>query len=715
MKRIALAVISLFAVISCSTTKLLPDGTYRLVSNKVTFEGEKLSPAEVTSYIRQQPNKGLVFGWSPALAIYNWSNGSGEGINRFWEAMGSAPVVFDPTQVQSSCDNITAHLATIGYYGSKVRGEIDYKGRLARVRYVVQPGKRYPIDTIIFDVPNSDFGAAFKADSANITIHPGDYLSEKALEAETVRGAAVFRNLGYYGFNKNHYFFEADTLTDRTTLYYRIRGYTRGEDPSFDAPIRKFRIGEVNIMHPEGIRFSESLLRKYNRIRPGAPYNERMINSTYNRLSSLKVFNNVTIETSPADSNTVDVNIHLDGTDQLGFKVNLEGSVNASGLLGFSPQLNFFHKNVFHGGEWLDLGFTGNWQWIPNSSVSSTELGVSASLSIPRLIGYSIGRIRGDNIPRTEFKVSFNYQNRPEYMRLLSTFNFGYSGQMRRNYFYQIYPLRLSVVKLSAISQDFLNTLYSYPYLWDTFEDQIDAGVGFMLYHTTDPAVVPKTSYHSERISLDLSGNVLSLLNPVLPEYAQSFVTMHTIFGLPYKQYIRAELDLARVVRFGWNDIHALAMHLVAGAGFAYGNSVAMPFEKQFYVGGANSMRGWNARTLGPGNQAMNSSFRIPSQTGNFKLEADLEYRFPAFWKLEGALFAEAGNVWEMGTTPITWDSVAADWGVGVRVNLDFILIRLDAGFRIHDPARAEGDRWVQPRDWLHGSSAIHFGVGYPF
>lgn len=715
MKRIALIVLSLFAVISCSTTKLLPRGTYRLVSNKVTFVGEKLPPAEVTQYIRQQPNKGLVFGWSPALSIYNWSNGSGQGINRFWEAMGDEPVMFDPTQVQSSCTNIESHLASIGYYGSEVRGEVDYKGRLARVRYFVRPGKRYPIDSIVYEVPGGEFGEVFSADSANMTVHVGDFLSEKVLEAETVRGAAVFRDRGYYGFNKNHYFFEADTLTDRTTLYYRIRGYTRGEDPSFDAPIVKSRIGEVSILHPEGIPFRERLLRRYIRILPGALYNERMINSTYNRLSSLKVFNNVTIETMPADSNKVDVNIHLSGTEQLGFKANLEASTNASGLLGFSPQLNFFHKNIFHGGEWLDLGFTGNWQWIPNSTVSSTELGVSVSLSIPRLLGYSVGRIRGDNIPRTEFSASFNYQNRPEYLRLLSTFNFGFSGQMRRNYFYQIHPLRVNVVKLSAISPDFLETLISYPYLWDTFEDQIDAGVGFMLYHTTDPAVVPKTSYHSERVSLDLSGNVLSLFDPILPKYDHPAVSMHSIFGLPYKQYVRAELNLGRVVRFGWNDAHALAMHLVSGVGFAYGNSVAMPFEKQFYAGGANSMRGWNARTLGPGNQQMSGAFRIPSQTGNLKLEADLEYRFPAFWKLEGALFAEAGNVWEMGTTPITWDSVAADWGVGVRVNLDFILIRLDAGFRIHDPARAEGDRWVQPRDWLHGSSAIHFGVGYPF
>ena len=717
MKRIALIIISLFAVISCSTTRVLPEGTYRLVSNKVSFEGEKLSPNEVTQYIRQQANKGFIFGWSPGLSIYNWSDGSGKGINKFWEAMGSEPVVFDPTQVESSCSNIADHLASIGYYGSTVRGEVDYKGRLARVRYIVHPGKRYPIDSIVFDVPDGEFGASFRADSANVSVHVGDYLSEKALEAETVRGAAVFRDRGYYGFNKNHYFFEADTLTDRTTLYYRIRGYTRDEDPSFDAPICKYRIGQVSILHPEGIPFREALLRRYNRIRPGATYNERMINSTYNRFSSLKVFNNVTIETMPADSNRVDVNIHLSGTEQLGFKANLEASTNASGLLGFSPQLNFFHKNIFHGGEWLDLGFTGNWQWIPNSKpkVSSTELGVSASLSFPRLLGYSVGRIRGDNIPRTEFKVSFNYQNRPEYIRLLSTFMFGYTGQMGRNYSYQIYPLRINVVKVAGVDPVFMNTVTSYPYLWDTFEDQIDAGVGFMLYHTTDPAVVPKTSYHAERLSLDLSGNVLSLFNKVLPRFESSVASMHTIFGLPYKQYVRGELNLTRVFRFGWNDNQALAMHVVAGAGLAYGNSFAMPFEKQFYVGGANSMRGWNARTLGPGGDPLSTSFRIPSQTGDLKLEADMEYRFPSVWKLEFALFAEAGNVWKMGTTPITWSTLAADWGIGVRVNLDFILIRLDAGFRVHDPARAEGDRWVHPRDWLHGSSAIHFGVGYPF
>ena len=721
MKRILLVITALLLLISCSTTKLLPEGTYRLASNKVSFSGkEKLPAAEVTPYIRQQPNSYILFGWNPFLYIYNWSDGSGRGINGFWEKIGVPPVVFDPALVESSRTNIEGHLETLGYYNSHVNGEVEYTAdRLAKVRYVVTPGHRFRIDSLVFDVPGGTFGEEFRADSANVTVKVGDYLSEKSLEAESVRGASVFRDLGYYDFNKNHYFFEADTLTDRTTLYYRIKGYTRNENASNDAPIRKYRIGNVRITHPEQIRFRESLLRKFNTILPGTYYSEKMVNTTYLRYSALKVFNNVSIEMTPADSSTVDCEIRLGGADMMGFKANMEASTNASGLLGFSPQISFYHKNLFHGGEWLNLGFSGNWQYMPSSGAHSTEFGISSSLSFPRLLGYPMERIRGVNIPRTEISASFNYQNRPEYRRSLATLSYGFTGQMGQRLFYQVYPLQFNLAKLYAISDSFSEMMREYPYLWDTFDDHVDAGVGLMFYYTTDAAVVPKTAYHYERLSLNLSGNVISLFNGVLPVQEGPAHTQHLLFGLPYKQYVRAELNLGRVLRFGWEDDQALAMHLVAGAGWAYGNSTALSFERQFYCGGASSMRGWQARTLGPGYDPLSHFFVIPSQTGNLKLEADLEYRFPLFWKLEGALFAEAGNVWEMAGTRegsgFSLGSVAGDWGLGVRVNLDFILLRLDAGFRVHDPARAAGDRWMGPKGWFTGGSAIHFGVGYPF
>ena len=718
MKRIALLVISLLAVISCSTTKLLPEGAYRLTANKVEFRGkEKISPKEVSMYVRQQPNTSLIFGWSPFLSIYNWSNGSGEGINKFWEKIGTPPVVFDSTLVESSRSNIAGHMEYLGYYHAKVDSEVEYRGKKATVKYIVELGDRIPIDTIVFEVPGGTFAREFSADSANITVHPGDYLAEKNLEAETVRGASVFRNLGYYDFSKNNYFFEADTLTDRTTLYYRIRNYARGSSPT-DDPLAVYRIGKVNISHPSEIPFKESLLREFNTIRPGVPYNERMINTTYSRLSALKLFNNVSIEMSPSDSAVVDCDIRLSGTDVLGFKANMEASTNSSGLLGFSPQLSFYHKNLFHGGEWLNLGFSGNWQMMAGSRAHSSEFGVSASLSFPRLLGYPVNRMRGENVPRTEIRTSFNYQNRPEYRRSLASLSYGYTGQMRRDWFFQVYPLQFNLVKLYAMSDDFSRLLGEYPYLWDTFESHIDAGVGMMLYHTTDASVVPKTAYHYGRFNLDVSGNVVSLFNNVLP--VSDFQGQHLLFGVPYKQYVRAEISLGKVFRFGWNDNNALALHLDAGAGWAYGNSTALPFEKQFYCGGANSMRGWQARTLGPGYEQMSEYFVLPSQTGDLKLEADVEYRFPSFWKLEWAIFAEVGNVWTLNGEGLGKldlpGSLAGDWGIGLRVNLDFILLRLDAGLKVHDPARPAGERWLGPKGWFApGGAALHFGVGYPF
>ena len=234
------------------------------------------------------------------------------------------------------------------------------------------------------------------------------------------------------------------------------------------------------------------------------------------------------------------------------------------------------------------------------------------------------------------------------------------------------------------------------------------------LYHTTDASIVPKSSYGFSRLSFDLSGNLLSLFNRFMP---LDEVSGHRrLLGLPYNQYVRAELELGKVFRYGRNDGQAIAMRLDMGIGHAYGNSTALPFEKQFYAGGASSMRGWQVRTLGPGFSQIDDSFVIPSQTGDIKLEADLEYRFDMFWKLEGAVFAEVGNVWRLDMMRNFFESLAGDWGVGLRVNLDFILLRIDAGFKVHDPARPEGSRWLRPAEWVgRDGYAIHFGVGYPF
>ena len=507
MKRKACIILLVLALSACSTTRLVPEGEYRLASNKIEVSGDgKLGSADLSPYLRQQSNNYLFFGWNPFLNVYNWSNGSGKGINRLWEKIGTPPVVFNPQLVQSTVDNMTTRLEYLGYYDAEVIPEVTTVRRLAKVKYKVETGERLPIDEIVYDIPEGQFAADFFADTASVTVRPGDFLSEQALEAETARGAAHFRDLGYYSFNKNNYFFEADTLSGRNILHYRVRGYTRNEASASDSPINRYRINKVSIWYPADLKFRESLLRKLNLIHPGDLYSESTVNTTYYRLSALNVFNSVNIEMTPVDSSFVDCDIRLGDSNLMGFKINAEVSSNSSGLFGASPQLSFYHKNLFNGGERLNLEFTGNWQFMPGTDVSSSELGVSASLSFPRALGYPLEKVKGRNIPRTELSASYNYQNRPEYRRSIAGFSFGYTGQIGNQVFYQFYPLQLDLVKLYDISGDFAKTLSENPYLWDSFQDQIDAGIGMTLYHTTDASIVPKSSYGFSRLSFDLSG-----------------------------------------------------------------------------------------------------------------------------------------------------------------------------------------------------------------
>jgi outer membrane protein assembly factor BamA len=263
------------------------------------------------------------------------------------------------------------------------------------------------------------------------------------------------------------------------------------------------------------------------------------------------------------------------------------------------------------------------------------------------------------------------------------------------------------------------------PFMYYSYEEHSNLGLGGTLYYTTDASVNPQHSYFYTRFQFSTSGNLLSAFKPWLNTDSEG---RGLVLGNPYAQYVRGELTLGRTWKFGKNDSFGIATRLLAGAGYAYGNSSALPFEQHFYSGGANSLRGWQARNVGPGlaTADVNSMFVIPSQTGDMKLEANIEYRFPVVWKLAGALFIDAGNIWSISNYTENelalfrikdfHKAIAADWGLGVRVDLNFILLRVDMGFVTRDPSRPEGHRWCGPKRWfMDGMKAIHFGVGYPF
>lgn len=717
-----------FLLASCSTTRLLGEGEYRLARNKVAVTNDRgFSTREIQSYIKQKPNSSLIFGWNPFLNVYNWSGrDAGKGINRFFRKIGTPPVVYAPSLVDESIENIRRHLEYLGYYGSKVESNVSVNGRKVDVSYTVTLGKRFRVGRVTWSVPEGEFREDFLADTANLSVKPGDFLSEDALEKESERSAAYFRRNGYYGFTKNFCSFRADTLFSRDTadLEIIIREYTRNETPENARPLRKYRIGDVSIAHDKSLKFNERVLKNMNTLRPGTLYDERNVNNTYSRLSALKVFSGVNVELSPRDTGIVDCAISLTQSRMQGFKINLEGSTNSSGLVGISPRLNYFHKNIFRGGQWLNLGFLGNFQFkYDDRRVHSNELGVSAGISFPEFLGLPNSLFKGPSVPRTEINGSYTYQQRPEYTRNIISTSFGYTGSFAGKFFYQFYPLQLKIVRLYNLDEGFYNTLSNNPFLRNAYQNHFDAGAGLAATWTSSAEANPRSSRRYAQLQADLSGNVLSLFNSAMTTDAYG---ARLIWGTPYSQYLRMQLTLGNTLVFGRNDTQALAFRLLGGFGHAYGNSDVVPFEKQFYSGGASSMRGWQARALGPGMSPRDKTFVIPSQTGDMKLEANLEYRFPLFWKLNGALFADVGNVWTLREDGEDTDrsqfsmenfgeSLAADWGLGLRVDLTFLILRLDLGMRVRDPA-LDSSKWIGPDCWLsHGGCALHFGVGYPF
>lgn len=721
LRTIAILAFAGLAAVSCSTTRVLQDDQYRLAKNRIEIVNDKdFNPSTLNPYIKQKHK-----GWSPFLYVYNWANGKGKLWDKLVRKIGVAPIVYDPELVDNSIENIDNHLEYLGYYGSTTESEIKVKKKSVEVVYKVNLGDRIPIRDLEITLPQrGEFPEAFLSDTASMSVKPGTYLSEASLEAETERYATVLRNQGFYSFNKNHFFFEADTLAypGSAVLKMQVNEYTRNELPRDAEPIRKFYINDVSISYPKSMKIRENTLTDLNLITPGSLYSEDVIKNTYSRFSALRMFSSVNIGMTQADTNKVNCEISLSQSKTQGFKVNLEASTNSSGLLGVSPQLSYYHKNLFRGGEWLNLSFMGNFQFKLNDDVHSNEFGVSGGLSFPKFFLLPYRYFKGA-IPRTDINLSYNYQNRPEYTRNIISTSYGYSGNIKNRFFYQAYPVQLNVVKLFDLDEDFYKTLDNDPFLKNAYQNHFDLGSGAMFYYTTNTSANPRDTYFYSRLQFDIAGNLLSAFKPLMKKDANG---SGMIWNTPFSQFVRGELTIGRTWVFGRNSGQAVATRLLAGAGYAYGNSSGLPFEKHFYGGGANSLRGWQARTVGPGCSPRDTSFVIPNQTGDMKLEANIEYRFDMFWKVAGAVFVDAGNVWtlntdgssEMRESMFRWkdlgESIAANWGVGVRLNLGFLLLRVDMGMKIHDPSRMQ--KWVSPGKWLKRDNyALHFGVGYPF
>ena len=746
----------------------------RLKSNVVTVVNRKDHPeyqdSNLDNYIRQKANTYFIKtrrgGWNPFLYVANWTNGKGGGWDRFVTKLGQAPVVFDPALMVDSKDNITTHLKYIGYYGSSVNAIAEINKQQTVVDYRVTLGKLYPIKRIYYEVDDPALAEVIYRDTVNSLIRPGVFLSEELLDRESDRSAQYLRDHGYYEFSKNFYFFAADTVSvpDSALLKVSVRNYPRGGSPDDAVRHRRFYFGNVliypvsdnlryrasvsrkipqildtvqyenlTILYDKKRRIRPSILYKMNRIEPGSVYSASIVNNTYQRMSNLRIYSSVSVELNKTDTNVVDCSIRLIPSKAHGYKVNLEASTNSTGLIGISPTVSYYNRNIFHGGEWLSLSVSGNFQFSVRNETRATEFGANAGLSFPTFV-FLPARMFKNIIPRTDVEFSYNYQRRPEYTRNMIGANFGWSWSSQSNkYYFKVVPLQINIVNLPVYSDAFMESLTN-PFVREAYKNHFEFGLGLDIQYSSDPSVNPANSFFKADFQFDIAGNLLSAFNRFMPVDSSGF---RTIWNSPYSQFVRGELSLAYTWKFGRDNKQAVAIRGLGGLGYAYGNSAKMPFERLFWAGGSNSLRGWTARSVGPGSSQMDETFSIPNQTGDMRLEANVEYRFPLFSIFRGAVFADWGNVWnlsridshhsvagssteEQSAEQLSYFSFrnmlrtsAFSAGAGLRLDLNFVVVRFDLGIKLYDPSTQE---WPNIRKWFQrGGYAFQFGIGYPF
>ena len=710
------AAAAIAGISSCASSRFaskVPDGQHYLAKNKIVIknarnfkDSKEIKTSELNKYLTQTPAK------SSGLSISN---------------LKLEPVIFDSTLVYPSIDAIKHRLEYLGFYDCEAEAVTEYDDKKAKVTYYVTLGKEFPMKKISYVIPDSVMEAIHENGLSKSLIKEGNKLAESVLELESQRLASLYRDNGYYGFSKNYFFFFADTTAtpDSALLSVELRDYTRNETPSAAKPHTQYNIGNVAIVPQGNLKVKGKFLQYLNQIQPSTPYSETLINNTYSRFTSNRLFSTVNIEMTPKDSSTVDCEILLSPSKLQSIGFDLQGSVNSTGLFGVNPSVSYSHKNLFGGGEYFTMAVGGNWQFMFNSPAFTNEFSLTSALSIPRFVGAPAKWFPGPVLPRTNIALSYNHQKRPEYDRSIIASSYGYSFNVTPNLTIEWTPLRANVVNVYDMDSTFFRNLSS-SYLQYSYMTHVDIGGGINAYYTTNTATNPKESYFYLRFSGNVAGNMLNMFDPLLK---QNSAGQSLILDVPYAQYARGELQLVRTTFFGESQDLSLAARIAGGLGYAYGNSSALPIEQRFYAGGANSLRGWQSRTVGPGMAPLDSAFTIANQTGDLRLEANLELRFPIYSIIKGAFFVDAGNIWELPhysydkktvdneDAVLTWNkllkSSALSWGIGLRLDLSMLVLRLDMGIKEYDPAV---QTWRGPGQWFRRDGfTLHFGVGYPF
>ncbi|MCX6248597.1 MAG: BamA/TamA family outer membrane protein [Bacteroidetes bacterium] len=769
-----LLLLAMLFIAGCNVTKDFPPGQYLLIKNKFKVSSGKVSSDDLSGYLQQEPNSKLFGLFRTNIAFYNAGSKGKETKFKKWMRTkpGTAPVLLDSNLNSIARKQMSLYLANKGYFNATVKDSVIFHRKKATVVYLVKLNTPYTIRSIKYAIADTSLAKFVCLDTAKTLIHQGQNYDMYLLDAERTRITTALMNHGYYHFSNLYVHYRIDSTFNRnvmditkeirnpvvpsldylgTFIESKHERYTIGriminpdysllqsDSLTFDTLVVTFKASRHDttgntyyFLYKNKMKLKPRTLSQMIFLKSGTYYNLNDVSQTYSQLAMLQVFNYTNIqmhEAAGAGLNTrdkLDCKILLSRAPVHSFSVSTDVT-NSAGAFGLQGSIGYMNRNLFRGAQLFRISLNGAAQMQASSGdvttnlINTIELGITTSLTFPQfLFPIRPERVSKKFKPRTTITLGYNFQRRIDYDRHISNISFGYSWNQNEKIKHMINPVEITMVKIwpDSTFTAYLNSLTD-KRLKNQYTNHLVAGLKYTFTYTGQDVQKVKDFFYI-RSNFETGGNLIYAVDEMFK--VPKTDGFYTLFNIPYSQFVRPDMDV-RFYHF-FNKTTSLVSRVYAGFGVPYGNSISLPFEKAFFAGGSNDIRGWKMGTLGPGHYH-NDTLETYDQTGDMQLQFNLEYRFPVYKYFRSAFFMDLGNVWLLKETPdlpggkfelkYFWDDTAIDLGVGIRADFDYFIVRFDPAVPIKVPYYFENNHWYVTK--LRLTDIIwNFGIGYPF
>lgn len=747
-------------LVACSTTKRIPEGEYLYTGlkkiNYITPDSVIVASelkSEVEEAVDVPPNNYFAllhwrYPFPLGLWVYNNWNDPGKGFKHWlYEKLVAQPVLVSDVRPEVRTRMIKQLMDNDGFFGSSVDYELIHEKnpKKAKIQYNIHTGHPYCFDEIQLLPDTTRLNHIIDSIASKLPyLQPGSQYCVDSLSFARNRIANSLRNRGYYFFKPEFIEYLADSIANKGKIALRM---ALGSNLPPEV-IEPYKTGKVSIIvnrnngHGRGwdtipvnmgtlykqmpTRMRLSVINDNVTFKPGKTFSVRDMDRTQSYLAQLGIFSNINIEAKRDTTSTarlLDVVITTTMEKPLEASIEVNATSKSNSYLGPGMTLGLTNKNIFGGGEQLSVQLTGSYEWQTGKNAkggifNSYEAGLTGTLAFPRLLAPRFIPRRKHQLNWTRFSLNADLLNRPHYFRM-AQFNLGmsYDWMISRRASSTFTPFKLTYTKLMQTTADFDSIMAANPAVAQSFMSQF---IPQMQYSYNYERRIGHDNIFNWTFTLQEAGNLFWSIYELCGKKGEK-----KLFGTPFSQFVKGQTQIVWNRRIGRGDSW-LVTRAAVGAAHAYANSTTVPYAEQFYCGGANSVRAFTVRSLGPG------SYHPPAgtpndyfdQTGTFKFEANIEYRFPIFSIIHGAVFVDSGNVWLLKNDPqrpggllegkTFFKDLALGTGAGIRLDFGMLIVRGDLGVGIHAPYNT-GKKGYYNMTSFGNSLAFHLAIGYPF